>query len=532
MKRKNFLVAFAIMIAAVGITAGTVYLIVRKPQAVYSYDEVKTENIKEEVKASGQVKSAESVDLSLVIGGKVKSINVDVGNKVTAGQVLLSLDNADLAAQVAQAQAALNRQLAGNTPEYIAQLQAALDKAQNDLAQVGGDAPGAENSKLVRDAYTNLYATLQSVQVALSTSLNAADNILGVDNVSINDSFDDYLSSLNTSVLSDANGKYTIAKDSKNKFDASFNTLNNNSNRSDIDASAKLAVEAINRMKDCLFGVSASLENTPSAGVVTPTVLNNLKTGIQTVRGSLATAYTGLVASQNAIDTARTNYGSLQTVVDRAQAALNDAKNPPREVDVAANRAALELVQANYNKTIMYAPISGVVSKQDAKVGQVVGASVPLISVINEDNYQIDLLVSEADLAKIKVGNKANVTLDSLGESVVFPATVAKINPAAETGSAGVASYKVTVQFDNADDRIKVGLTANTKITTAEKNNVLTLPSQDVVQKSGENFVLLDKGNNQIEEVKVEVGVKSPDNRLEIISGLKVGDKVVGYGSK
>lgn len=532
MKRKNILVAGLLVVAIVGLTAGAVYLIVRKPQAVYSYDEVKTENIKEEVKASGQVKSAESVDLSLVIGGKVKAINVDVGSRVTAGQVLLSLDNADLAAQVAQAQAALNRQLAGNTPEYIAQLQAALDKAQNDLAQVGGDTPGAENSKLVRDAYSNLYATLQSVQVALSTSLNASDNILGIDNISINDSFDDYLSSLNSSVLSDANGKYTIAKDAKNKFDNTFNALSNNSNHGDVDAAAKLAVEAINRMKDCLFAVSAALDNTPTSGVVTPTFLNNLKTGVQTVRGTLATAYSGLVASQNAIDTARTNYGSLQTVVDRAQAALNDAKNPPREVDVAANRAALELVQANYNKTIMYAPINGIVSKQDAKVGQVTGAGVPLISIINEKQYQIDLLVSEADLAKIKVGDVANITLDSLGESVVFPATVVKINPAAETGSTGVASYKVTVQFNEVDDRIKVGLTANAKITTAQKDNALTIPTQAIVQKNGENFVLLDKGNGQTEEVKVEIGVKSPNGRVEIISGLKTGDKVVSYGSK
>lgn len=528
-KRKNILILLAVGLLMAGIVGGAVYFLLSKPKINMQYDMVKKGNVKEMIKASGQVKASESVDLSLAISGKVKSVSAQVGDKIKAGQVILELENADLVAQLAQAQAVLNKQLAGNTPEYIAQLQAALDKANNDLMQVQGEGDGAENSKLVRNAYDDAYANLQSVQVVLSTSLTAADNILGVDNTLSNDSFKDNLSTQDTDKLMIAKSKYVSAKEAKNDFDQKFNVLSGSSDHKAIDAEIISSKTALLLMRDLLSATTNMLNATPAIGKITNDSLNGMKASIENARANTTAKYAAILAQEHSLSTARDNYISLKSVADRAQAALNDAKNPPRDVDTASSRALVSLAAANYDKTIMRSPIDGVITKQDAKVGGMISPSVPLVSVINTDQYQIDVLLSEADMARVKVGDKAEITLDSFGDNEIFSATVVKIDPAGQSVN-GVVNYKITLQFDKQDERLKAGLTANVKISAAGKEEVLLLPSRDFIQKSGQYYVLIKEGENMNREIKVNVGLKGFDGNWEIISGLNENDQVISYG--
>lgn len=86
-------------------------------------------------------------------------------------------------------------------------------------------------------------------------------------------------------------------------------------------------------------------------------------------------------------------------------------------------------------------------------------------------------------------------TLDAYGRDEEFAATVSEIDPA-ETVREGVATYKVILNFDAPDDRIRVGMSANVDIETAKRAGVFAVPARAVISKNGNKIlrILRDSG--------------------------------------
>ena len=161
----------------------------------------------------------------------------------------------------------------------------------------------------------------------------------------------------------------------------------------------------------------------------------------------------------------------------------------------------------------------------DAKVGEIVSPNISLITMMGNGTFQIESYVPEVNIAKIKLGFDAIVTLDAYGSDVFFNAKVVEINPA-ETIRDGVSTYKIKLQFNDNDDRIKSGMTANVAIVTFSKSNVIVLPGGVVFKKSGEKFLQIKKDKNII-DVPIVVGEESSLGQVEIVSGVKEGDQVI-----
>lgn len=520
-KQKKYYVILLIIISA----SYFGYTKYQKSKAPPAYDTVKVERgtLVQSVDATGQIQSAQDLSLKFEMTGVLSSVNVKEGDSVKAGQVLAGLRTADLNATVAQAQANLNKQLAGFTPEYISQLQSTLERAQNDLNQAKGNGTGAETSKLVENAYDDLVITLQSVQITLSTSLTAADNILGVDNVLANDSFDQYLSILNSSYLNLSKEKYLTARNAKNNFDILANSITKSSSHNDIDMAASSADQSLVAMKDCLFYVSSVLDSTPPVGNLTQSALDTMKTTIQTTRTNLSTKYATLTSNTHAIVSARNTYSSYQTIVAKAQAALNDAKNPPREVDVASYRAALEQALANRSKAVIVAPIDGVITKINSKVGEAVSGADAVIKLLSP-HYEINVDISETDIAKVKLADTVTMTLDAFGEDVKFNGKVFNIDPAS-TVIQDVVYYKVKISIDDTDKPIKPGMTANVVIKTNNRENVLIIPSRAIRTNGSKSVHILE--NNQDVKKDIVLGIKGNDGKVEVVNGINEGDLVI-----
>ncbi len=514
------------------IVAGSTYFLMSEPKIDTKYDSVTRGNVREEIKISGKIKATENSDISFERSGKVSKTFVSVGDKVKVGQTLITLENTDLVAQVAQAEAVLNKQLAGNTPDYIAQLQSSLDKAQNDLSQIQGERSGVENSKLVRNAYEDIFIGLQSTQNTLDAGFIAADNILGVDNELANDAFESSLSILDSSKINIAKNKYEETKIIINNFNNSFNKLNITDNHLEIDKNIELAKNALSKEKDLLFSISEVLDNTPPVGNISQTSLDGMKNTILATRNNITTRYSALLSQAHAIDTARTTFASYETLVTKAQAALNDAKNPPRDVDTAGARATLALAKATLAKTILTSPIDGIITKQEAKLGTIIAPNIPIISVINDKQYQAEAYLAQSDFSKVSLGNPATITVDSLGNNTEFEAMVGKINPAGEILSDGNIAYKIVLYFKQTNSEINDGLTCNIKITVEDKKDVLTIPTQDIIQKNGKFFVIVKTATDDLRETEVQIGAKGVDGRCEIISGLIENQKITGFGNK
>ncbi len=252
-----------------------------------------------------------------------------------------------------------------------------------------------------------------------------------------------------------------------------------------------------------------------------------MRATIDVAKTSIETTRSSLLSSLSSLDTLNLAYSNtLQN--------LELKKNPYTQEDIDTQKALVDQAQANvdgylsaYNKTILYSPFDAKVTKIIPEVGNIVNANFTVISLIGGDTYQIETNVAESDIAKIKVDNIAKITLDAYSSDLIFDASVVQIDLSA-TNIEGVASYKTILKFNQEDPRIMPGMTANIDIIANKKENVIYIPSRAIITKNGKKFVKLVVNNkNKTIETNIITGIRGSDGRTEIISGLKVGDKIL-----
>ena len=171
-------------------------------------------------------------------------------------------------------------------------------------------------------------------------------------------------------------------------------------------------------------------------------------------------------------------------------------------------------------------PINGIVTKQDAKAGEIAYANTEVVSVISDSAFEIEINVPELDITSIKKGNKAKITFDAYGDDVSFEGSVSSVDPA-ETLVDNVPTYKVKVSLNSSDDRIKSGLTANIYIETISKTNVILLPSKAIKSESQKKYVDVLRDNGDRERKQISIGIRGDTGEVEVVSGLEVGEKII-----
>ena len=270
--------------------------------------------------------------------------------------------------------------------------------------------------------------------------------------------------------------------------------------------------------------------------------ISNQQTAAQGALSSLQLASTNLSSN---ITSYNSQIQSAQNALTIAQAQLSLKQAPPRDFDiqsaqaqVAQAQAQLDQANANAANYRIVAPIDGQVVKVNYKLGEQVPVGQTMIEMLSSGNYQIKVDISESDIAKVIVGNKAQINLDAFGSDHIFTGAVVFIDPA-QTAIQDVVYYKatITINSDDWNSKIKPGMSANVTITTAQKNNVLTIPQRAVTIGTttlGETPVktvqiLVDTKNNKIESRTVTTGLQGDGGYVEVLSGINVGDKVVTF---
>lgn len=583
-KRKLFYV-----LAVIGLLiAFIVYGQIKKANQPPSYETIKVEKgtISQTVDATGNVESANELDLRFESSGRIGHIYKQTGDKVKSGNLLVDLELGSLNASVAQAsagvrkaQADLDKQLAGNTGEYIASMQAKLDKANADLDQIKASsasavsnaeatlqdaennlelAEGGENSQIVQDAYDDMVALLSSVQNTLSEALVEADNILGIDNTYVNDSFQNDLSNMEPSKKATAESDYRSARIAKNNADVSINAVSLGSSHDLIDKAADDAEDALVSIKNMLFSVSAMLDKTTAVGNITETSLGTMKADIQTARSGVSVDYASLINQKQAVVSAGSSYNSYKIAYDKvaadlintkskatadiaayealvhqAEANFNDADNPPREVDVASYRASLSSAYAslsqavaNRNKSRIIAPLDGLIGKINGKVGEFVSSQDTVVKLVSP-HFEIKVDIPETDIIKLTLDDEAIIKLDAYGDEVEFLGKVTEIEKG-ETIIQDVVYYTVTVSMEENDEyEVLNGMTADVMFYTEEKEDVLYISQRSVrTNDEGDKFVRVLEGR-EVKDVIVKTGLRGDGGVVEILEGLSEGQEVV-----
>lgn len=584
-RKRNWLIIGGVAVVLIG---GGVYgAMTKKPKIEYTTADVTRGTLVQTVNETGTITPAKEIDLNFMNSGQLLKLGVKVGDQVIPDQVLAQIDFSGLAIkqqeaesslQVAQAnvgQSLANAQSAQREYERLsASLNEALKQAQKTQSDLEDRSPAtmttyeqaistAESSLASSNATYQrgidnktaaLGLTIENKQAAAVTSMDQVKRLLDDSDARPT------LSARNSSYLNMLNSSYDTSKDLQTKSAAAIAAFKANS--SQLENAYNSEQITLNSAFETLTYAYRVLENTITSSSFTQAELDAYKTAIDAQTTQIANAISSAQTAKQALDDARLAYdtnrlsaeqnvGQAKTNYDNAlRSARNAAINAQLSRDqqlasaqtrvdsahanVAVVSAQVGQAQANLNlvrdqiaDTMLKSPIKGVITKVNYQVGEQVTPTKALVSVLTENNYQLEVDIAETDISKVKIGDDAVLTLDSLGKDVPFQGKVYFIEPAA-TVIQGVTYYKLKISFDPGTQPVKPGMTAEAVITTARRENVLMMPSRAVVEKEGKKLVRILE-NGQPRENEVMVGLSGDDGMVEVLSGVNEGDKVVTF---
>lgn len=460
---------------------------------------VKRSNLTQEVSVIGRVKPAKTLDLSVEKSGRIQEISARVGSRVSRGALLVEIESGNAYASLLEAEARLAELKRGSRPEEVAVKEAELAKYEQDLL--------------------NTYDGI--IDTAID-SFSKADDALHTKTAGIFSGFKTTSYKFTYQICDSQleNETTTLKTKTENDFDVW---------RAEIATATSLSKEGTTQ-KVLLFQTGTHLE-------VTKILLENISSTLtldctvslatlDTYRANINTARTNINTAIATINTKKQSIASLERTIEKTKTELALLHAGTAQEVIAAQEARVIGAQKELNKYKIYAPISGMITAIEAHVGEYANASTPLVSIISDASFEIEAHIPEADIAKIHIGEQAQITLDAYGDDVLFEGSVTAIDPA-ETIIENVPTYKVTFFFTKSDPRIKSGMTANIDVRTARKDSVLTIPQRAIISKNGTKFVLLVNNDSSTTEVPITTGLRGSDGTIEVMEGLKEGDVII-----
>jgi multidrug resistance efflux pump len=395
-----------------------------------------------EMTASGTIESR-NVNIAAELGGRILDVKADEGEKVTAGQVLVTLDDTALQAQYAQAKAAVvvaqaNYDLvaAGATPEQIRQAQASV------LAATA--------------AYSRTIASTRPADiVAAQASVNAAAQ------------------TYNKVKAGPLKEDYAVAEAAYHNAEAAVRQ-------------AQFIYDNANRQNPAAIGAS-------SASVALEQATNNFNAAKSAYdrltmtpdNAQISTAYQAVSNAQAALERAQTpardfDIVQAQAQIDLAQAQLDALKAGARkqQLDVAKSQvaqaqAALQTIEVNLAKTTLKSPADGVVLTRNSEPGELASPGAAVLIVGKLTALELTVYIPESQFALITPGQQANVRVDAYPDRT-FKATVLRVADQAQFTPRNVSTvegrkdtvYGVRLSIDNSDLALKAGMPADVTFQT------------------------------------------------------------------
>ncbi|OYQ38172.1 efflux transporter periplasmic adaptor subunit [Flavobacterium cyanobacteriorum] len=306
------------------------------------------------------------------------------------------------------------------------------------------------------------------------------------------------------------------------------------------------------------------------------------QSGVSRSAATLSTAKAGLSQADAQLKEAKANYDRNKKLFEKGVISKSewDRIISAYEVAQASKQSAYYNVQSasatvteardNLNRTTIYSPVDGTISKLDAELGErVVGtqqmAGTEILRVANLNNMEVEVDVNENDIVKIEIGDDAEIEVDAYLKRK-FKGVVTSISNSANTALTAdqVTNFKVKVRIlkESYTDMtagkpanyspFRPGMTATVDIITERKENILAVPISAVVVKTDTTAAKKDVIKELEEKEKEKEGTSTAkkfecvfirqngvavlrpvttgiqdDTNIEIIKGLKKGDEVI-----
>jgi HlyD family secretion protein len=479
---------------------------------------VVTGTLIQDISETGMINQGQKIDLSFKTGGQISNVFIKEGDDVRKGQYLVRLDNNQLSIQLLQAQAQkdlsqaeFDRLLAGATEQEIkttentvADKQKALENAIASAEQSRIDAyQGAMNNMADSYLYTyNSYSKIKDIQKEYFSDYTQ-------DSVEVRNVKDDleFVAGEMEFYLDKAE-----AENIESNIDYALNNFEINL------AKAKDGLNAVRMIMD-----KSDYNNSISAAD---------KTSVDTHRGYINTELSSVTNDKQTVASIKisnkTNTDLAQSALTSAQDALTLLTADPREEDVALYQAKLDgakasvsILRSQLNDTYISAPFDGVITNIDKYVGEVVSPSQGVVSVIPSEVLEIEVDIYEEDVVAVRLGNPVKINLVAFPDQE-FMGSIIFINPSEKLVD-GIVYYEAHIAFEEVIQGIKPGMSADVEIITLSEDNVLMASDSAIYRDNGDYYTTLREGKRQY----IEIGRKSNDDMVEIISGLTEGQELI-----
>lgn len=416
-------------------------------------------NITVSVSGSGPIESAQSVDLTSTVASTITAVNFKDGDRVKKGDIIFQLENSDAKDKVDSIKSQIDdiNSSISDIQEQIKNL-TILDPISGIIKNLNlseGDkvSNGMTIATIINPTYLKttvsfpavIYGKLKEGMPVMFYIQDISQPIIG------------YITYI-------GNATYTNEYSSK-VFDVEAQVKNPGAISEGMTASLKVTLNG----QDYMSVQSSTLEYAQK----------------QTIKAQAD----GFVEIVNAKNNQYVEKGSL-IIKLKNEDYLKQLKNYQQQLKNLQTQ--LKEAQDNLENYNIKAPFDGVVTNINFKKGDNIKAGEVLATVFDDKNLIFKVDIDELDIAKIKVGQKVNITVDALPETQSNPLTgkVSKI-PLEGTTQNGVTTYSVTISIDNPKN-LKIGMNANAEIIVNQKQDTLIVPLE-AVQKFGNRYFVFVK---------------------------------------
>lgn len=247
------------------------------------------------------------------------------------------------------------------------------------------------------------------------------------------------------------------------------------------------------------------------------------------------------VQSESTLKQSRATYDEADRNLKRSEELF--AKGMIAQQDLDAVRRSYEVAKSQYQAatsdvsvrkdySVIRAPFHGVISKKHTEIGELLLPGKQIVTIVDPDKIYVLATIDEVDVGRLRIDLPVSITIDAFpGEK--FEGTIARISPIVSGGKLETRTADIWIHFRKKDNRIKPGMSADIEILITTLQNVLSVPSQAIIERDGKKQVYvadkrsLKPGNRALATLRpVDVG-ESNWIFTEIKQGVTAGDIIV-----
>jgi membrane fusion protein (multidrug efflux system) len=216
------------------------------------------------------------------------------------------------------------------------------------------------------------------------------------------------------------------------------------------------------------------------------------------------------------------DYTRFQELSGKGLVAKGTVENAKFDLD--ALRAGYDRARLELSYTEIRAPIAGVVSARNIKLGNTINANDPTFTVTDLDPLVAYVHVPEKEFPKLAPGQPAEVMVDALG-GTRFTGTIAFISPTVDPQT---GTFRAKLEVPDASRRLKPGMFARVNIVYERRENALQVPRNSILDSDGSQSVFVVSGN-KAEQRRIKPGLVN-GGWVEVTEGLKGDERIVVVG--